>query len=85
MTRWRVTYWPVAKPTVKKRVHRQGDCKLCIIDYAMTTIEQVALDNHRTYRDYGWTVEKLTGVVDGWTIVYTNSQQRLTGVKRHAH
>jgi len=85
MTRWRYTIWLKDRPEVKVKKHRQSACKLCIIDHCQAAATAVAITHRVPVGRVGWMVERLTGVVDGWAIVYTSEMPKLTRVRCHAH
>ncbi len=84
MARWRITLEHLADPVARRKVHRQHRCKLCMIYLAMTLACEMAGIRNVPVADISWELEKLTGVVDGWNIVYTSRMPTLTKVKRHA-
>lgn len=85
MTRWRLTVWLIPKPEVRVKKHWRGSCKLCAIDRCMMLAQECAAAHKMIYAEMGWKVERLAGVVDGWSIVYTSDMPKLARVKRHAH
>jgi hypothetical protein len=85
MTRWRLRTWFADRPTRPKVTQYQGACKLCAI--ARCIRQARAMDAVRRVRPGTclWQVERLTGVVDRWEIVFTNRSRIGDWVLNHGH
>jgi hypothetical protein len=85
MTRYRIEVWQTDKPDVVMRKHRQYNCKLCAVKYAVELAQGYQRGLHLSEGGVKWSVSKMFGHLQGWAIVH-HSGQPIAGLAfKHGH
>jgi hypothetical protein len=85
MSRFRIKIWFPDDEKILLTRFRNGDCKWCVVSHADMVTREIATVHGLSPQSAKWTVEKLTGAVDGWDIIFTSNTKVDRWIKRHGH
>jgi hypothetical protein len=85
MKRWRILVWMPQQQNISVKRHINKDCRLCVVRQAHDMACKIAVNLNVKIGELCWQVERPTGHLDKWEIVWTDKTGLSPAVKRHAH